>query len=278
MPVASSAALMPTSCFLRPPRKQTRMGSVLNASFCLAKADSDDRPKDLCNSESPDVAVHTITDAPPTGSTLDCAELGLFWLAKADSDDRPKDLCNSELPDVAVHTITDAPPTGSTLDRAEFGLFCLAKAESDDRPKDLCNSESPADVAVHTITDAPPTGSTLDRAELAGGSHWRFNTEIPLFLVTLILKGVLNLATREIDAALSAKIPFVGSFVLTHVKGSLTRDIAVGFDIRILAGTAVYYERDGCLWMSLTARVYEKQHGPLEVKLFSIPEQFKARL
>ncbi|KAJ7058705.1 hypothetical protein C8F01DRAFT_1146985 [Mycena amicta] len=145
-------------------------------------------------------------------------------------------------------------------------------------PPDSSSTGGSSEVQVHTESDPWPPESALDPAELQAGNlePWHFNTEMsPVFGVTLILRGFLNLSTHEIDAAFSAKIPFLGSFVLTHVKGSLARDIAVGFDISILAGKAVYYERDGWLWVSLSVTVYGQPHGPLAIRLFFIPENFK---
>ncbi|KAI0263224.1 hypothetical protein BC834DRAFT_971496 [Gloeopeniophorella convolvens] len=119
-------------------------------------------------------------------------------------------------------------------------------------------------VHVYAIAGPPVFGGDPGR--------WDFDIEFPIWGVTFILKGYVDLTTLEIDATFSVRIPIIGTFKLAEVKGNLKDGVSVSFGISgILSGKATFYVRDGWIWVDLSAEIFGTTYGPVSIKLIPLP-------
>lgn len=86
------------------------------------------------------------------------------------------------------------------------------------------------------------------------------------------LSGYIDLASLEISARLSVRIPIIGTYQLAEVKGNLKDGVSVQFGISgILSGKATFFIRDGWLTLDLSATVFGSTYGPISIRLLPLP-------
>ncbi|KAI0741035.1 hypothetical protein C8Q76DRAFT_822774 [Earliella scabrosa] len=127
-------------------------------------------------------------------------------------------------------------------------------------------------IHVYAIAGPPVFGDAKE-------NQWNFNIEIPLWGVTFILSGYVDLFSLAIDATFSVKIPIVGSIKLAEVKGNLRDGVTVNFGISgVLSGEARFYVNDRWLYVDLSATVFGTHHGPVTIRLIPLPYVSSSRV
>ncbi|KAJ7277113.1 hypothetical protein C8J57DRAFT_1308588 [Mycena rebaudengoi] len=119
------------------------------------------------------------------------------------------------------------------------------------------------EVHVFAIAGPPVFGSS-------DPGRYDFSVEVPLWGVTWILNGYMD-AKLAMNATFSVRVPIMGTFKLSDVKGNLADGIAVTFDISMLNGQAKFYISDKWLYINLSAVVFGQAHGPAAFGLFPLP-------
>ncbi|KAI0297055.1 hypothetical protein B0F90DRAFT_991694 [Multifurca ochricompacta] len=101
--------------------------------------------------------------------------------------------------------------------------------------------------------------------------RYDFDIEVPLWGITWVLKGYIDVGTFEINAEFSVRTPIITPFRLAAVKGNLKDGVKVSFDVSFVKGEAKFYIFGGWLWVDLSATVFGTTYGPLKVKLIPLP-------
>ncbi|KAJ7476720.1 hypothetical protein FB451DRAFT_246737 [Mycena latifolia] len=73
------------------------------------------------------------------------------------------------------------------------------------------------------------------------------------------------------NATLSVRIPILGTYALSDVKGNLKDGISTTFGISILNGNARFYVSNGKLYVDLSAVVFGTKYGPESIALIPLP-------
>ncbi|KAJ6601891.1 hypothetical protein DFH09DRAFT_1355155 [Mycena vulgaris] len=119
------------------------------------------------------------------------------------------------------------------------------------------------EVHVYAVAGPPIFGS-------ADPGRYDFNIEFPLWGVTWLLNGYMD-AALAMNATLSVRVPIMGTFQQTDVKGNLAAGIAVTFSTSMVNGNAKFHISNKWLYINLSAVVFGAAHGPLDFQLIPLP-------
>ncbi|KAJ7231080.1 hypothetical protein C8J57DRAFT_1092034 [Mycena rebaudengoi] len=78
-------------------------------------------------------------------------------------------------------------------------------------------------------------------------------------------------AKLDVNATFSVRVPVMGTFQPTAVKGNLANGIAVTVDGSTINGKAQFYISDKWVYINLAAVVFGQEHGPTAFGLFPLP-------